>query len=103
MFTESLADFFSTDDFAVAATWTPAAGGGPFTIQVIFDNAYRGFGVAEADQAGREPEAWARDDQLAQGSGMKRGDQIVINSVTYKVGNIEPDGTGVSRLALRKT
>lgn len=102
MFTEDLSIFFSTGDFAVDAVWTPAGGGGPFTIQVIFDNAYQGFNVGEADQAGREPQCLARDSQLAQGSGMKRGDSIVINAVTYKVGNIEPDGTGVSRISLRK-
>jgi hypothetical protein len=102
MFTEDLSVFFSTAEFAVDAVWTPAAGGGPFTIPVIFDNAYREFAMGEADQAGREPECLARDDQLAQGSGMKRGDVVVINSVTYKVGTIEPDGTGVSRIVLRK-
>jgi hypothetical protein len=101
MFTEDLTAFFQTADFAYAATWTPAAGGGPYTVNVIFDNAYREYGLGEADQAGRAPQCEAPDDQLAQGSGMKRGDTLVINSITYKVGNVEADGTGVSLITLK--
>jgi hypothetical protein len=101
MFTEDLTAFFSTGDFAVDATWTPAAGGGPYTVQVIFENAYQDYPLGEADQAGRVPQCWASDTQLAQGSGMKRGDALVINGTSYKVGTVEPDGTGVSRIVLR--
>lgn len=101
MFTEDLTPFFSTDDFAVDAVWTPAAGGGPFTIQVIFDHAYREFSLGEAGQAGREPECLAIDAQIAQGSGMKRGDSLLVNGTTYKVDTVEPDGTDVSRIELR--
>ena len=102
MFTEDLSVFFdSATGHASDALWT-LQGGGSFTIQVIFDNAYREVGLGEADQAGREPECLAREDQLAQGAGMKRGDSIVINTVTYKIGTVEPDGTGVSRVTLRK-
>jgi len=100
-FTEDLTAFFQEADFAYAATWTPAAGGGPYTVNVIFDNAYREYGLGEADQAGRSPQCMAADDQLAQGAGMKRGDTLVVNSITYKVGNVEADGTGVSLITLK--
>lgn len=100
-FTEDLTAFFSSSDFAHDATWTPAAGGGPYTVQVIFENAYREYAVGEAGQAGREPMCWVSDTQIAQGSGMKRGDALVIDSVSYVVAQVEPDGTGVSMVGLR--
>lgn len=100
-FTEDLTAFFNSSDFAWDATWTPAAGGGPYTIQVIFENAYREFPVGEAGQAGLVPQCWASDTQIAQGSGMKRGDALVINAVSYVVAQVEPDGTGVSMVTLR--
>lgn len=101
MFTEDLTPFFQTADFAVTAAWTPAAGGGPFTLQVILENPYFEVMVGNAHAAGRQPTCWARDDQLAQGAGIKRNDTLVINAVTYKVAEIQPDGTGVSVLQLR--
>lgn len=100
-FTEDLTGFFKSSDFAHDATWTPAAGGGPYTVQVIFENAYREFPVGEAGQAGLEPQCWVSDTQIAQGSGMKRGDALVIDSVSYVVGQVQPDGTGVSLVSLR--
>ena len=100
MFSEDLTAFFQEADFAYAATWTPAAGGGPYTLEVIFDNEYFEASMGEAGAAGRQPMCMAADDQLAQGSGIKRNDTLVINGVTYKVREIQPDGTGVSRLML---
>ena len=101
MFTEDLTAFFNTAEFAVAATWTPAAGGGPFALSVIFDNAYYESAIGDPGVAGRQPMCLAADDKLAQGSGIKRNDVLVINAVTYKVAEIEADGTGVTRLMLR--
>lgn len=93
----------SAGGFADSAVWTPVAGGGPFTIEVLFDDDYDGIGVGEADQAGRDVQCSARNDQIAQGSGMKRGDTIVINAVTWKVGTVHKNSaTGVSRISLRK-
>jgi len=101
MFTEDLTPFFATGDFAYAATWTPAAGGGPFTVNVIFENGYFESPIGNSDVAGRETMCWASDAQLTQGSGIKRNDSIVIQSVTYKVADSQPDGTGVTALKLR--
>lgn len=102
MFTEDLTPFFDVGSgFAYTATWTPAAGGGPYTIEVIFENGYFEAPLGEAGAATRETMCWARDDQIAQGAGIKRNDALVVNAVTYKVGEIQPDGTGVSLLKLR--
>jgi len=100
MFTEDLSVFFSTGDFAVDAVWTPVAGGGPFTVQVIFDNDYRDYPIGEAGQAGRSPRCDVQTSQISQAAGMKRGDSLLINGVTYKVAQVEPDGTGVSNIML---
>lgn len=100
MFTEDLTLFFSTSEFATAATWTPAAGGGPYTVNVIFDNDYYQTQIGDAGAAGRQPMVLASDTQLAQGAGIKRNDSLVISGTTYKVRGIEPDGTGVTLLTL---
>lgn len=100
-FTEDLTVFFDAADHAVSATWTPAAGGGPFTIEVIFENGYREYELGEAGQAGAQPFFLVSGTQIAQGSGMKRGDTVAVNSVNYTVAQVEPDGTGVSRVWLR--
>jgi hypothetical protein len=102
VFTEDLSVFFNSAEHATDALWS-LQGGGSFTIQVIFDNGYTGYGVGEVDQAGRGPRCMVRDDQIAQGVGMKRGDTLAIGAVTYKVGNIEAeDQPGVSWLVLKK-
>lgn len=98
--TEEWGAYFN--EFARPAIWTPAAGGGPFTIDVIFDNAFRQIGIGEAGAAGRDPRCLARDDQLAQ-STIARGDTMVINGVTYKVATHEPDGTGATDIELAAT
>ena len=101
MFTEDLTAFFQTADFATTATWTPAAGGGPYTLNVIFDNANFDSAIGDAGATGLKPMCMAADTALAQGAGMKRNDALLINGVTYKVANIEADGTGVTALMLR--
>jgi hypothetical protein len=120
MFTEDLSVFFdSADGFAIDALWT-LQGVGSFTIPVIFDNGYSGISFGEADQAARGPRCMVRDDQLLhdllwgselltwggeaiRGGPMNRGDTLTINSVAYKVGNIEPeDQPGISWIVLRK-
>ena len=57
--------------------------------------------VGEAGQAGIDYQCWISDTQAAQGSGMKRGDTLVIDGTTYVVGQVQPDGTGVSLVSLR--
>lgn len=101
MFAEDLTIFFNNAEHSIAATWTPAAGGGPLTLQVIFDNAYFEYAGGDANAAAREPICMASDVQLAQGAGIKRNDVVVINAISYKVAGIEPDGTGVTSLRLR--
>jgi len=101
MFTEDLTPFFDLAGFAYEATWTPAAGGGPYSVQVIFDNPDYNNSLGDAGDTGLAPRCMASDVQLAQGAGITRNDSLVINGTTYKVADINPDGTGVTTLVLR--
>lgn len=92
-----ITDFFETTDFAESASYTPA-GGSASTIYVIFDNefALSTVGVGYENLA---PQVLAKTSDV---SGATNGATIVINSVTYYVIGVEPDGTGISRLILSK-
>jgi hypothetical protein len=81
--TEDMAAFFSTADFAVPATY------GTATVNGYFDNAY----AETLDVAGRVPQfVFATADAPA----LARGETLAIGGVTYKVANVELDGTGVT-------
>ena len=100
MATESTADkasFFDTDEFAVSAvyrkTGIPAK-----NINVIFDNEY--FQVELGTGAeGTEPFALALASDIED---VAHTDRLQIDSVTYKIRGVEPDGLGLVRLKLEK-
>jgi len=75
--TTDLSVFFNTDEFAVAASYTPS-GGTAKTINVIFDKDYAALsGVGDY-----------RDVCLAKASDVsaaKPGETLVIGSTTYKI------------------
>ncbi len=89
-FAENLAPFFSTSDFAVAALWNGAT-----SVNVIFDRAYIGA-LANVVEASGPVFTCAAEDI----PGVKHGDTFVIDSTTYKVVGVEPDGTGVVLIRL---
>ena len=84
-------------DFGVVATYTPV-GGTASSITVIFDNQYEavdaGGGVAFAMQ---QPRVTCRSADV---SGVSEGATMVIDSVTYIVRVVMPDGTGITELML---
>ncbi len=85
-FTEDLTVFYDTTDFAVDATYTPLAGS-PITIQVIPDKRYLAVNGIE----GYRPIARI-EESLVSSAG--NGDTLVVNSITYTVRDVEPNGTG---------
>ena len=90
-FTEPLADYLDTADFASSAVFSRTGS----TVAVIFDAEYR-------DPLGQQsagPEAQGRESDFP---GAVRGDTLTINSVVYSVTTIEPDGTGMLVLKLRE-
>ncbi len=88
--------------FGQTATYTPAAGGGPFTIEVEFKlDAERtsfdsGFEVVE-----RQPRATVRIADLPAEPAVD--DTLVIGGVSYRVMVTEPDGGGGTDLFLHRS
>lgn len=91
-FTEDLTVFFDTDDFGVVATI------GAASVNVIFDNAYLGI-EGETVVAATQPMVYARTSDV---SSVVAGNTVIVNSVTYTVVGVHPDGTGVTQLILRR-
>lgn len=78
-----LTNFFNTDEFADSATYTHAAV--PATIKVIFDDDYQA--VQGVESSG--PVALAKTTDV---SAAIHGDTLVINTVTWYVRGIQPNG-----------
>lgn len=91
-----LAAFFDTDDFGVSATYT--RGATPSTVTGIFDREYVAADVAEVAFASTEPMFTLRSTQVP--SGAIPGDTLTVSGTAFVIRNIEPDGTGVTRLRL---
>jgi len=94
---EDHSEYFDTDDFAVAATIT-IGNGSPATVNGIFDAPF----LLAAAGLGVE----ANDPQFlcatADVPGIGHGDTAIINSTTYKVRGVQPDGTGQTLLILEE-
>ena len=85
MFIELYSAYFS--DFAVPATVAGVATKG------IFDKAYQeSFGIV----AGNNPVLVVKTSDV----NAAEGDQVVVDSNTYIVSGVEPDGTGITILQL---
>lgn len=87
---ENMAEFFNSDEFATSALYN-----GSTVVNVIFDLAY-------ADQFGMVGVNPIITANAADFSSASQGQSLSINSVNYKIHNIEPDGTGIVRLELVK-
>ncbi len=91
--------FVGTDDFGVAATYTPSGGSG-VSINGIFDNDFieidAGGGVGVAMQ---QPRFHCR---TADVSSAAEGDALVVDSVNYIIRIVQDDGTGMTMLVLEK-
>jgi hypothetical protein len=97
VFAENLDDFFSTSDFAVAASYTPPAGS-PLSASVIFDrpdNLVLGDQVISADYAvTMKSSDWPT---------VKRGETVTVVGVNYKVREVlNLDDGAVKILTLEK-
>lgn len=86
-FVESIDDYFN--EFAKPATWQSQ------TVQVIFDNAY----IESYNVRGTNPFVTV---PLVNMPGVAVGQTMVVDSVTYTIRNILPDGTGIVQLELEQ-
>ena len=90
---EDLSDFFLTDDFGVAASYTPD-GGSASTVNVLFDNPFNSvpLDTGERDVESNTPTALAISSDVAS---VAHGDAIVISGVTYAIVGVQKDsGSG---------
>lgn len=99
---ENLDEFFDTDDFAVSASyyvWSGSAFGDATTITVIA----RAEGLAVDPYTGEVdnnvPVAIIKTSEV---TGAKPEDKINFGSVNYRVVEVMPDGTGITKLTLAK-
>jgi hypothetical protein len=87
VFVEPIDDFFN--EFAVVATWQAQQ------VNVIFDKAYlEGYGIAGTNTFVTVPEQNV--------PGIANAQSMVIDSVTYLIRNLIPDGTGMLQVELEK-
>lgn len=94
-FAEDLDVFFQTSDFADSASWV--VGTSTSSIYGIVDRDYAeplGNVMQAASPVFTCPAAIV--------PGVKHGDGIVTQGVTYKVCGVEPDGTGLVTLRLEQ-
>lgn len=89
------------DVFGTVVTYTPAGGGGSSSIKVIFDAASKAIDVGlEIQIASTGPQVIARTSDLSGGG--RKGDTFVIDGVTYKATDVQPDGTGMTLIPLER-
>lgn len=93
-FIENLSDFINPDTpgYVVAQI----AGN---DVSGIFVNEFAGANLGMAGFESTSPFFHAATADLAN---IAQGNDVVIGSVTYKAGSIEPDGTGMTMLQLKK-
>lgn len=94
-FTEDLSEFFDTTyGFAVTATYN-----GSTSVNGIFDAEYFEPDAGFAGVQSSQPVFLCR---TADVSSATHGQVLVVNSATYHIAGVEPDGTGLTLLKLEK-
>ena len=96
---DDLSDFFLTDDFGVAASYTPD-GGSASTVNVLFDNPFSSvpLDTGERDVESNTPTALAISSDV---SSVAHGDAIVISGTTYSIVGVQKDsGSGYQSTTL---
>lgn len=100
MAVETAADravMLSVDDFGTLAVYRRS--GVNYSVAGIFDNAYIPVDIGEVEYTSTVPEFTVRTADLPNGA--TAGDLLTVNGTQYTVVNVEPDGTGVTRLRLK--
>lgn len=71
---------------------------GPATVPVVFDRLY--LESLDGEVAGYAPVVTGKDQDLVD---VAYGSALTLRGVAYTVTSVEPDGTGLTRLQLRKS
>lgn len=93
---QDLENFFDTETHGSTATVTINGSGS--SISVIINKEYFAIAGESVDVDGTQPIVTCRSSDV---TGVDTDDTITIDSVTYNIVNIQPDGTGVTVLILQ--
>jgi len=89
--------FFDSDDFASSATFTDVSAGTSSTVKGIFDKESVEQAIGEAGIIEEVPVFTCKTSDVSDAT---FNDTLVIDSVTYYIKELLPDGTGVTRITL---
>lgn len=95
---EDIDIFFATADFARLATYTPVVGAAK-EIEIIFDAPFSMTSAQGIDYQSDVPVATCRTSDV---QSVTEGDTLTIDAVVLKIVDVQPDGTGITRLTLSK-
>ena len=97
-FTDDLDEFFKTAHFATSVTYT-VSGGSPATILVIFEDESANTDQLTQEVYNTRPAVTCRASDVPS---ITNADTFTINSTTYYVRKVLPDGTGLTKAELSK-
>ena len=90
--------YFDTDEFGTSATFTDVSAGTSSTVKGMFDkDSQEIIGMSDVGVMVDVPTFHCVTTDV---SSAIFDDTLVINSTTYKIKKIEPDGTGMTKLTL---
>ena len=98
MFDEDLSEFLDVDEFADSATISPRNLSTPFNVVGIFDSRYIDAKIADGDLETGSPVFRCKSIDVA-GKAI-RGDSLAVKGKQFAILRVEPDGTGMTMLAL---
>lgn len=93
---QDLLNFFDTDTHGTTASIS--IDGSSSNISVIINKEYFAIAGESVDVDGTQPVVTCRSSDV---TGVDTDDTITIDTVTYNIVNIQPDGTGVTVLILQ--
>lgn len=90
--------FFANSLFTMTATYT-GSGAAAKSITIIFDAPFQLTSAQGIEYQNAEPQCLCRTSDVSDANDQAT---ILINTITYKVREVQPDGTGITRLILTR-
>lgn len=91
--------FLELDEFGVTSIITSSSSGQEFEVVGIFDNTYLNLDLGMGSVSTSEPQFMCRTEDV---TCITQGDTLVIDSVSWKITDVQHDGTGMTVLKLHK-
>ena len=84
-------------DFGITVTFSSSSV--TKDVTAIFDNEYLAEQLVEGEVSSLEPQAHIATADIPEA---QAGDTLKVEGTTYNITNVEPDGTGLTRVVLSK-